>query len=587
MKRIIKNLFENPPVPALRLRPFSALRERWAEGYGWGDLRADAMAGAVVGLVAIPLSMALAVASGVPPQHGLYTAMAAGFLTPLFGGSRFQVTGPTAAFVVVLAPVAHRFGVAGLLLAGLMAGVFLILMGVARMGRLIQYIPRPVTVGFTAGIGLVIATLQLKDFLGLETGPSPDAFLPRARMILASLSTARAPEIAVALFTLAVLLLWPRLTRRVPSPLAALGSAAAGAAAAHRLWPGFDVATIGSRFSSVWNGAVVHGIPRALPAPQWPWRFPGPGGQPFPFGFDAVHVLLPAAFAIAMLGAIESLLSAVVADGMTQTRHDPDAELVALGTGNIVGPFLGAIPATGAIARTATNIRAGARSPAAAMVHALFVLLAVLLFAPWLSFLPMASLAALLMLVAYNMSELPHFIRILRVAPRSDVIVLLLCFGLTVVFDMVIGVSVGVTLAAFLFMRRMAQTTRGKAFLETHHAHARLNLPRDVMVYEIAGPLFFGAVENAMDAVRAVGGGVRTVIFLMEGVPVMDVTGLTAFEGVLSRLSREKKEVYLVAVQPQPADLLKKAELTALPGLALCGTLEEAAARAKAASAGG
>jgi SulP family sulfate permease len=321
--------------------------------------------------------MALAVASGVPPQHGLYTALVAGGLIAILGGSRVQVSGPTAAFVILLAPVSARFGLAGLLLASLMAGALLVVMGLARMGRLIEFVPYPVTTGFTAGIAVVIATLQAKDFLGLRVEGNPEHYLDRVRALAQALPTANVWDAAIGTLTLVLLFAWPRLTSRVPAPLVALALAAVTATVCAAYVPGFEVATIGSRFHTIGpGGQVVAGIPRQLPSLAWPWSMPGAGGAPPGLSFGLVRALLPSAFAIAMLGAIESLLSAVVADGMTGRKHDPDGELVAQGIGNLVAPFFGGFAATGALARTATNVRAGARSPLASVVHSLSILAA-------------------------------------------------------------------------------------------------------------------------------------------------------------------------------------------------------------------
>jgi SulP family sulfate permease len=530
----------------------SALRDRLKQGYGPGDFRADLMSGTIVGLVAIPLGMALAIASGVPPQYGLYTVIMAGSVVALLGGSRWQVTGPTAAFVVILAPIAHKFGFPGLLVAGLMAGLFLIGMGMARLGQLIEYIPHPVTTGFTSGIAVVIATIQLKDFFGLRVAEMPERYLERVGALFHSIGTWSLTETATGAFTLAFLLVCSRRFKRIPAPLVVMTTVTAGVALLHGLFPGLEIATVGSRFPG--------GIPQAFPRLDWPWNFADPSGRPFELSLRMIEDLLPSGFAIAMLGAIESLLSAVVADGMADTRHDPDTELVALGVGNVLCPFIGGIAATGAIARTATNIRFGARSPVSAIVHALFTLLVVLLFAPLVSHLPMAALAALLLLVAWNMSEVRHFAYILRVGPRSDVITLLLCFGLTVTFDMVIGVTVGVVLAALLFMRRMASVTSGRILAPGHHAHAHHGLPNEALLYEIAGPLFFGAADNAVDAISEVRDDVRVVIFDLGDVPMMDVSGLVAFESAVSKLLRRGKTVLVAGARKQPLGVMTRSK---------------------------
>jgi SulP family sulfate permease len=536
-------------IPSLPLKLGTALLARLHQGYSRADLRADVLAGVVVGIVALPLSMALAVASGVAPQYGLYTAIVAGSVVAALGGSMVQVSGPTAAFVVLLAPISAKFGLGGLILATLMAGLLLVAMGAGKLGSLIQFVPYPVTTGFTAGIAVVIATLQLKDFLGLTVAKMPETYVEKVEALARALPTLRWHDLAIGLFTLAILLLWPRVTRKVPGPLIALGLAGL-LAWLLTLWvPGFSVATIHSRF--------LEGIPQRPPMPGLPWHLPGPDGHhPLGLSFSLIRALVPSAFAIAMLGAIESLLSAVVADGMTGGSHDPDAELVAQGIGNIVAPFFGGIAATGALARTATNVRSGARSPLAAIFHSAFVLLSVLLLAPVLNYLPMASLAALLLIVAWNMSEVKHFTHAVRVAPRSDVVVLLLCFGLTVIFDMVVSVTVGVVLAALLFMRRMAEVSNVR--LVDQHPIASQGLPKDVLIYEVAGPLFFGAAQKAMSALQRVPTGVSVVVLDLSSVPVMDGTGMVSLESAVSRLHQLGMFVVLGGVQAQPLRVLAR-----------------------------
>ncbi|RPH55712.1 C4-dicarboxylic acid transporter DauA [bacterium] len=547
-----------PPLPLL---PGTALRAALRHGgYTAKDLRSDILAGIVVGIVALPLSMALAVASGVAPQYGLYTAIIGGGVIAILGGSMVQVSGPTAAFVVLLAPISAQYGVGGLVLATFMAGVLLMGLGVARLGSLIQFVPYPVTTGFTAGIAVVIATLQLKDFLGLSVARMPEHYLERVGALAQALPSFRWQDLVVGAFTLAILLFWPKITRKVPAPL--IGLTLGGALAALlTLWlPGFEVATIQSRFQYTIGGITHGGIPQLPPLPVLPWNLPGPDGQPLGLSFQLIRALAPSAFAIAMLGAIESLLSAVVADGMTGGSHDPDAELLAQGTGNLVAPFFGGIAATGALARTATNIRSGARSPIAAVVHSLFVLLAVLLLAPVLGYLPMASLAALLLIVAWNMSEAKHFVHALRVAPRSDILVLLTCFGLTVVFDMVVSVTVGILLAALLFMKRMAEVSGAR--LVDQHPIATEGLPKDVLIYEVSGPLFFGAAQRAMNALhRTAMSGVSVMVFDLTSVPAMDATGLVSLESAIDRLHALGVFVVLGGVQSQPLRVLARSGL--------------------------
>ncbi|MBK8727416.1 MAG: C4-dicarboxylic acid transporter DauA [Holophagaceae bacterium] len=573
-------------VPLSRL-PAAALRAVLKEGYTRAQFKKDAMAGFVVGVVALPLAMALSIAVGAPPQQGIYTAIVAGFIAAVLGGSRVQVVGPTAAFIVLLAPIQARYGLGGLLLTGLMSGAILLALGLLRLGSLIEFIPHPVTTGFTAGIAVVIGALQLKDVLGLRIEHMPEHFAERMVAIGRALPTASVWEALVAALTLAILLV-PRLPKRllikvlpkylrpVPAPLIALPFAALAAFLLMKLAPGFHVETIGSRFHTLVNGVSVPGVPQAPPWPILPWNQAGPGGGDFELSFGVVRALLPGAFAVAMLGAIESLLSAVVADGMARTKHDPDAELIGLGVANLVAPFFGGIPATGAIARTATNFRSGGRSPIASMIHALTLLLIVLLLAPLIAFVPMASLAALLLLVAWNMSEAEHFVHTVKVAPRSDVAVLLTCFFLTVVFDMVIAVSVGVVFASLLFMRRMAHTTQGD-LVEADPGALPGPLPAGVVIYDISGPLFFGAAERAMGALRAIDSATRAVIFRLERVPNIDATGLVAFESAISELNRHHIKAILVGLQPQAARLMVRAGIVADPGrVAICADMVEA-----------
>lgn len=530
------------------------LRTRLREGYTTADFRADVMAALVVGVVALPLSMALAIASGVPPQMGLYTAIVAGIACSLLGGTRYQVTGPTAAFVVILVPIVHKFGIGGLLVAGMLAGLILIAMGLARLGKLMQFVPHPVTTGFTMGIAIVIAILQLKDILGLALPPTDGVF-----NFLSAVWDARGRvnywDLGIAGFTLTLLLALPPVWRRMPAPLLVLTMASLVVVVAGRISPAewhFHATTIGSKFTfSLGGGITGHGIPPLPPLPIVPW-------QKFSFTLDyhTIRELLPSSFAIAMLGAIESLIAAVVADGMSGSRHDPNSELIAIGIGNLLCPFFGGVAATGALARTATNIRAGARSPLAAAMHAVFILACTIALAPLVSYLPMAALAALLVVVARNMSEARHFVRLTRIAPRHDVLVMLTCFVLTVVFDMVVAVTVGVVLAALLFMRRMSVLT--KAALETP-SELKFDVPPGVRVYEIAGPLFFGAAKSAMQALHVVGDDVHTYILDMQRVPTMDATGLVALESVLDRLRRSKIKVIFSGLTPEVSETLVRA----------------------------
>jgi SulP family sulfate permease len=546
------------PERPLRELPAFALRESLREGYARADLRADLMAGAVVALVAVPLSMALAINSGVPPQHGLYTGIVAGIVIALLGGSRWQVSGPTAAFIVLLAPVAAKYGLAGLATASLVAGAVLIVMGLARLGKAIEFIPYPVTTGFTSGIAVVIATTQVKDFLGLTVADWPETYAGKIVALAESLPTFRVHEVAVGLATLLLLTYWPKVTSKVPPALVALPLAGVAGVALARWAPQWAPQTIADRFSYVADGVVHRGIPSLPPMPVLPWDEPGPAGHAPEWTLAMVEEVFLKGLGIALLGAIESLLSAVVADGIRGTRHDPDAELIAQGTGNLVAPFFGGFAATGALARTATNIRSGARSPFAGVFHALFVLVAVVAFAPALSYLPMAALAALLLRVAWQMSEVRHFVHTMRIAPRTDVLLLLACFGLTVVFDMTIAVGTGVMLAALVFMKRMADVGEART-VRPGERHRQLDVPKGVVVYEITGPLFFGSAGKATRALRQFGEDARVVILDLENVPVIDGTGLANLEVCIERMKARRTRVILAGVQAGPLRAMVRA----------------------------
>jgi len=526
-------------LPAL----FAALQQSRRAGFTLQKLRGDLIAGLTVGIIAIPLAMALAIAVGVAPQHGLYTILVAAPLIALTGGSRFNVSGPTAAFVVILLPITQKFGIGGLLLCTSMAGLILLAMGLLRAGKLIEFIPYPVTLGFTAGIGIVIATLQIKDLLGLELARPPQHYLDQLHLLLQALPGLQPGDLLVGVACLAILIVWPRWVPKIPAHLIALAAGALLGLLLERFH--LPVATLGERFSYVLDGVSHPGIPPFLPDFAWPWQLPGPDGQPLELTFQLVRQLLAPAFAIAMLGAIESLLCAVVADGMTGSKHDPNGELLGQGLGNLVAPLFGGITATAAIARSAANIRAGAFSPIAAITHAGVVLLAILLLAPLFSYLPMAAMAALLLMVAWNMSEPPHVLHTLRIAPRSDVLVLLTCLLLTVLFDMVLAVGVGLLLAAGLFIKRMSDLT-DTAPLPRHFHQALENLPEQVLAYAIRGPLFFGAAEKALSVLRRLNPDVRVVIVEMSAVQMLDMTALASLENLLHEYQRQNIGLILV-----------------------------------------
>ncbi|MGF1716368.1 C4-dicarboxylic acid transporter DauA [Photobacterium chitinilyticum] len=514
---------------------FHALKQAWRKGYSFSTLRADIVAGITVGVVAIPLGMALAIAVGVPPQHGLYTVVVAGLLAALFGGSRFNITGPTAAFVVILLPITQQYGLSGLMLATLMSGVILLLMGLLRLGQLVAYVPYPVTTGFTAGIGLVIAFLQLKDLFGLTVEGSPVHFPEKVMAYTSAMPSINYADAMVGFGTIATFILWAKLKNRIPPHVVALAIGTVLALLMNQ-WGASHVGLLGEKFHYQIGDLIGQGIPQVLPQLVMPWQDPQ-------FSWGLVVELLPAAFTIAMLGCIESLLCAVVADGMTGTKHNPNAELVGQGLANMVVPFFGGIPATAAIARTATNIRAGGFSPVSAITHALFVLAAMIVLAPMLSFIPMSALAGLLIMVAWNMSEAPHFVHTLKVAPRRDVAVLLTCFTLTVVFDMVVAVAVGLVLAGVLFIQRIATLT---SVTVVNREHQHQNFGDDVVVYDINGPLFFAASEKAFNVIDHSQVDTRAVVLDFSDVTTIDITAIHAFESALERI--RQYPVYLLGV---------------------------------------
>ncbi len=466
------------------------------------------IAGVIVGVVALPLALAFAIASGVRPEQGIYTSIIAGLIVSVFGGSRVQIAGPTGAFIVILAGVVASFGVDGLLLATIMAGVMLATLGVARFGGVIRFIPAPVIVGFTAGIGVIIWVGEWHDFFGLPktTGAHFHDKLWHLLQVLPQLDFITT---GLALLSLLLVVYGPRVPglRRVPGPFMALLAATAIQAAF--AFP--SVATIGSTF-----GAIPVGLPRfALPA----------------VSLDRLIALLPSAFTIAMLGAIESLLSAVVADGMAGTRHNSNQELIGQGLANIAAPFFGGFAATGAIARTATNVRNGATGPLAGIVHSLTLVLVLLVLAPLAGRIPLAALAAILFVVAWNMSDAPQFVRMARTAPTADSVILLITFALTVLTDLVIAVNIGVILAMLQFLRRMASSVEVRAV-------AAEGVPAGVLVFSIDGPFFFGAVDSLERALADAPARARAVVLRLGNVPFIDVTGLQSLGQAMRGLER-------------------------------------------------
>jgi SulP family sulfate permease len=504
-------------------------------GYTRAQFLADLSAGVIVGIVALPLAIAFAIASGVTPDRGLYTAIIAGFLISALGGSRVQIGGPTGAFVVIVYGIVQRYGIDGLTVATIMAGVILIVLGLLKLGSTMRFIPFPIITGFTSGIAVIIFSGEIKDLLGLHMGDVPAHFLEKWLAYGQHLTSINAYAVAISIGTIAILILWPAASRRIPGPLIALLAATAVVQIFH-----LPVETIGSRF-----GAIRASFP-PLQIPTVTIR-----------GF--VDLAQPA-IAIALLGGIESLLSAVVADGMIGGQHRPDTELIAQGIANIVTPLFGGIPATGAIARTATNAKNGGRTPVAGMMHAVTLLVITIFVGKWAALIPMACLAGILTIVCYHMSEWRTFRAELR-SPRSDVAVLLVTFGLTVIVSLVVAIEVGMVLAAFLFMRRMAEVA-GVSVSSSDETPGgdTMNVAtgRGIQIYEINGPLFFGAAAAFKEALSDIAQRPRVIILRMGRVPAIDATGLRTLADIVHRFRREGTLVILSELHPQPRAALEQ-----------------------------
>ncbi len=539
---------------------FTALRETLKDKTLYSTLNKNILSGITVGIVALPLSMGLAIASGVPPQHGLYTAIIGGFIIALAGGSRVSISGPTAAFVVVLLPVVSKYGLGGLLISGVLAGLIMIGFGLLRLGRIIQIIPYPVVIGFTSGIGTVIAFLQLKDLLGLHPENEGTHFTEKVLSIMQASPGFQWQELIIGTLTFAVLLFWKKLHTRIPSYFVALVAGSILAIIFNSMESLPSVDTISSRFTYEINGVIGHGIPTALPQFVLPWNFSGGDGQPIGISWDILKTLLSVAFSIALLGALESLLCAVVADGMTGFRHDPDSELIGQGIGNVFVAFMGGVPATAAIARTATNIRSGASTPVAAITHSIVILLTILFLAKWLGYIPMASMAAVLLMVAWNMSEAHHAWRIFTKAPAADTAVLLVCFLLTVFIDMQVAVAGGLALASILFLRRMIELTETSVVDHETHSHELLNNDQ-IIVYDINGPLFFGAAHKALKVISSVNSNIRCVVLDFSDVTLMDTTAMVNLESLVNELETKNVAVILIHVKSRLIEKLERFDL--------------------------
>ena len=516
------------------------------KGYTKEQFLKDVTAGVIVAIIALPLSIALAISSGVSPEKGIYTAIVAGFLISLLGGSRVQIGGPTGAFMVIVYGIVTQYGLEGLAISTILAGIIMIIIGLLRLASVIKYIPYPVTTGFTSGIAVVIFSSQIKDFFGLNIESVPADFLDKWKVYFEHANTVNIQAVAIGALALAIIILWPRVTRKVPGAFVALIVTSVLAQVLK-----MDVETIGTKYGE---------ISSALPAFSMP-----------DITLAKFSELIMPAFTIAILGSVESLLSAVVSDGMIGSKHRSNMEIIAQGTANIASALFGGIPATGAIARTVANVKNGGRTPVAGMVHSVTLLLILVLFMPWVKLVPLASLAAVLIVVAYNMSEWREFKGFFK-SPKSDIAVLLLVFCITVIIDLVKAIEIGLVLAAFLFMKRMADVSRVDLVnmdaseeendnFNFAEENKRIASPKNVQVYEINGPFFFGATDKFLTAMESLDRKTRTIIIRMRNVPSMDATALKAFRTIIKNCAGKHIKVYITGINPQPLEVLKKSGL--------------------------
>ena len=533
------------------------------KGYSRSNFARDLMAGTIVGIVALPLAIAFAIASGVGPEKGLITAVIAGFLISLLGGSRVQIGGPTGAFVVIVAGIIGSYGIDGLIISTIMAGIIMVLFGLLRLGSVIRFVPYPLTVGFTSGIAVLIFTSQIKDFLGLQTGDLPADFIGKIEVLGQNLDSINWGAVALAAMSVLVTIFWSRITTKIPGSLIALILSVA-------LVPllGLDVETIGSKFGEI-SGSI--------PAPAFP-----------NVNMDLIVKHIAPAFTIAMLGSIESLLSAVVSDGMIGGRHRSNTELIAQGIANIGSGLFGGIPATGAIARTATNVKNGGRTPVAGIVHAI-VLLVIMLFAgKWAVYIPLSCLAGILVVVAYNMSEWRSFMGILK-GSKYDIMVLLTAFFLTVIVDLTVAIQVGMVLAALLFMKRMADVGEVKPLVSypieemDDAVMVGMKLPDNVDVFEISGPMFFGVANKFKEVMYNIADHADVIIIRMRNVPMVDATGMHNFNSMLHTFLHKRKHIMLSGVNEDVYAELKRYGIVALLGEEnVCATFDEVLAKVRA-----
>jgi SulP family sulfate permease len=548
MEHKMKNMF--------RPKLFTVLKE----GYSKKSFLTDLNAGIIVGIVSLPLAIAFAIASGVKPEQGLYTAIIAGIIVAVLGGSRVQIAGPTGAFIVIVYGIVQKYGIDGLAAATLISGVILIFLGVARLGTLLKFIPYPLTVGFTSGIALIIFTSQIKDFLGLQINELPADFMSKWYVYFHNFSNVSFEAIAVSVFSLLIIVFWPRVSRKIPGPLAAI-------IASTLIVQIFNIKvdTIFSKFGAV---------PSSLPSPRLP-----------SLSWDTITGVFSPAITLALLGSIESLLSAVVSDGMIRSRHRSNMELVAQGIANIFSPIFGGIPATGAIARTATNVKNGGRTPIAGIVQGIVLFLIMIFFGKWAALIPIPTLSAILVVVAYNMSEWRTFKKLLK-SPRSDIIVLLLTFFLTVVVDLTVAIEVGVVLSAMFFMKRMAEVSQVNAITKDikddyegkeESNETSLKMPDSVEIFEVYGSLFFGAVEQFTESMRVIEKKPKYLILETHNLLSIDASGIRALEDLYQQLKKQKTRFLISGLHKQPLFAIVQAELIDKIGEDnLFGSIEEA-----------
>ena len=517
-------------------------------------MKNNILSGLTVGIIALPLSMALAIATGVPPQLGLYTAIIAGFFAAIFGSSKVNISGPTAAFIVILIPIVHDFGVSGLLICGLLSGFILVIAGFLKLGTLIEIVPYPVTVGFTSGIAVVIATYQIKDFFGLSIENFEGHYLDKIFLIFSNFNTFKPAELIVGATTLFILIFWQKTKSKIPSALIALGFITVIVYIANIYFPQLNISTIYSTFDYKIGNLEGQGIPPIPLHFELPWSYLNVDQ----INFDLFYKLLPHSIAIAILGALESLLCAVISDGMTGHKTDPNKELIGQGITNIIVPFFGGIPATAAIARTVVNVKAGATSKISSVIHSLFILASISFLATYLSFLPMAALSALLLMVAWNMSEIKHFINIVKVAPGNDILILLTCFFLTVLIDMQVAVAIGMGLASILFIKKTIdlhsiELTNNR----TNIIHP--DIPDNISIYDINGPMFFGAAQSALKTLLNVNENTSVVILNMKNVPIIDMTGIITLESIVENFESKNKKLVFCGLSERILKKLEKA----------------------------